>query len=86
MTIFVNLHELPPGKSMYTLLVHNGQGMYDEVDVVAGSYDTPVEICRQGKDTLEMYPGQRVVAIANQSSGFPTDLEEGLLIREDGTV
>ena len=86
MTIFVNLHELPPGKSLYTLLVHDGRGSYDEVDVVAGSYDTPLEICRQGKDTLEMYSGQRVVAIANQSSGFPTDLEEGLLIGEDGTV
>lgn len=84
--IFVNLHNLPPGKSLYTLLVHDGQGMYDEVDVVAGSYDTPVEICRQGRDDLEMYSGQRVVAIADQSSGVPTDLKEGLLIGEDGTV
>lgn len=83
--IFVNLHNLPPGKSLYTLLVHDGQGMYDEVDVVAGSYDTPIEICRQGKAFLADYEGQHVVAIADQSSGSSGSCT-GIYIGEDGTV
>lgn len=83
---FVNLHELPAGKSLYTLLVHNGRGMYDELDVVAGSFDTPIEICRQGKAFLADHEGQHVVAIADQSSGNSWDLGDGIYIGEDGTV
>ena len=86
MTIFVNLHELPPGKSLYTLLIHDGRGMYDEVDVVADDCATSKRIAAAGKELLESYPGQHIVAIADQSSGNTWDLGDGLLIGEDGDV
>ena len=86
MTIFANLHELPPNKHLYTLLIHNGEGMYDEVDVVAWDHDTPREIARAGKFFLQDYPGQRITEIADQSSGDAWNLGEGLLIGEDGDV
>lgn len=73
--MWVNLHTLPAGQSMYTLAVTDQPNdtdpkdlSYDEVDVVAPSGAPVAEIIAAAD--LTGYEGCRVIGVANQSEGY----------------
>lgn len=76
--MFMNLHALPVGQSMYTLAVTNDptgtphdQIGYDELDVVASSRANVAGVVAAAKAELDdLYPGARVIGVVNQSDGY----------------
>lgn len=73
--MFVNLHALPLGQSMYTLAVTDApvgapraELAYDELDVVAPARATVAAILAAAD--LSAYDHCRVVGIVDQSSGY----------------
>lgn len=73
--MFMNLHALPAGQSMYTLAVTNlpadtpkDRMEYDEVDVVASSRATVAQVIAAAD--LDGYEGCRVIGVVNQSDGY----------------
>jgi hypothetical protein len=79
--MFMNLHTLPAGQSMYTLFVTTAEepnSYYEEIDVVASSRATKDQVIDAAAGELADYePGTRVIGISDQSSG-------GWLFREEG--
>lgn len=72
MTMFVNLHTLPVGQSMFTALVSCGDEYADEIDFVASSrasLDDLIVTAATCDDSFG-YEGCSIVAIANQSDGY----------------
>jgi hypothetical protein len=73
--MWVNLDQLPAGKSMYTIAVTDAplgtpsdDMWYDEVDVVADSRLDAKGVLEQAN--LEGYEHCRVVGVSDQSSGY----------------
>jgi hypothetical protein len=73
--MWMNLHTLPAGQSMYTLAVTNQPAgtpaddlEYDEVDVVAPRRATVAQIVAAAD--LDGYEGCRVIGVSNQSDGY----------------
>jgi hypothetical protein len=73
--MWMNLHTLPAGQSMYTLAVTGDpvgtpkdEVEYDEVDVVAPRGASVAEIVAAAD--LDGYEGQRVIGVSNQSDGY----------------
>jgi hypothetical protein len=88
LVMFVNLHNLPAGKSMFTIAVTDQPSgtdpndiAYDEVDVVADHNAQVADVIAAAD--LSMYDGCRVIGVVNQSEGyvvvetFDGDLREG---------
>lgn len=74
MSTFANLHLLPRGTAMFTLLVGGRtKEECDEVDVVASVYHTPAQIIVEAcasTSLMDLYgPDVLVWSIANQSQG-----------------
>lgn len=77
--MWMNLHTLPTGKSMYTVAVtldpvdcDPQYASYDEVDVVASSRATVAEVIEAARaECVDMYgPDHRIVGVSNQSDGY----------------
>lgn len=75
--MWMNLDQLPAGKSMYTIAVTDqpldtpaDEIAYDEIDVVTSSRATAQEVVAAAKDELEEYEGVRVIGVSNQSAGY----------------
>jgi len=73
--VFVNIDQVPTGKSMYTVAVTDQPAgtpeldlHYDEVDVIAPSRATAAEVIAAAD--LDGYEGQRVIAVVNQSDAY----------------
>lgn len=88
MTFFVNLHTLPVGKHMYTAWVSNDPvgevHDADEIDFVDDAHADRMQLKRVAEETEDFrvgYPGYRVVAIADQSTGEKLWAEEGIPFR-----
>lgn len=76
MTVFVNLHEVPPGCHMYTLYVTNCAiscrvewRTADEIDVVASTNLSPLEIVEKVDLKEQGYEDCRVIGLVDQSIG-----------------
>lgn len=76
--MFMNLHTLPAGKSMYTIAVTvqpagtpKDDIEYDEIDVVAGSRASLKEVISAASAEIEDYgPHARVIGVVDQSAGY----------------
>lgn len=77
--MWMNLHDLPAGKSMYTIAVTDfpadtpeSERFYDEVDFVAPSSSTAAQVIERARlsGELEGYDDFRIVGVANQSDGY----------------
>lgn len=73
--MFVNLHTLPPGRSLYTVAVTDeptgtpaADLTYDEVDVVAPARASVASVLAAAD--LGGYEDCRVVGVVDQSSGY----------------
>jgi predicted RNase H-like HicB family nuclease len=80
--MWMNLDQLPAGKSMYTLFLSDCEpgpdAYYEEIDVVASSRATREQILEAAKEELEGYvEGMKVVGCSNQSDGYFMWKEEG---------
>lgn len=76
--MFVNLHNLPPGKSLFTVCVTDqlpstpvSELCYDEVDVVADTgADAPAVVAAMSDEDRDAYDGQRVIGVIDQWSSY----------------
>jgi hypothetical protein len=76
--MFVNLHNLPTGQSMYTLYLTmdpvgtpRDELCAEEIDVVASSRASVAEIIAAASAELEDYePSIRIIGVVNQSDGY----------------
>lgn len=85
MSWFMNLHTLPAGKHMYTAWVSSDPvgkvESADEIDFVddaSAPWPTLKLNAEQVEDFKVDYPGCRIVAIADQSTGEKLWAEEGI--------
>lgn len=85
MTWFMNLHTLPAGQHMYTAWVTDEPKgdvqAADEIDFVSSARWDADSLIRAAMDTREfkeLYEGQRIVAIADQSIGEKVWAEVGV--------
>lgn len=88
--MWMNLHQLPAGQSMFTLAVTNqpvdtplAAVAFDEVDVVARSDADLLEVIETAD--LAGYEGWRVIGVINASAGYVVaDRLQGDLRKELG--
>lgn len=87
--MWLNLHQLPAGQSMFTLAVTNqpidtppAALAYDEVDVVARSEADLQEVI-ESADLID-YEGWRVVGVINASAGYVVAEQPQGDLREEG--
>ena len=71
----MNLHTLPPWKSLYTLYVTYDEvsmdANYEEVDIVTKRIATPQEVVEAAREILNSdYPDAKVVAVIDQSQAY----------------
>lgn len=72
--MFMNLHTLPAGQSMYTIYVTHDEPTVaaecDEVDVVASKMATPQQVVDAARAELDRdYPDAGVIGVVDQSAG-----------------
>lgn len=83
--MFMNLHALPAGQSMYTVSVSDVEpgpdAYYEEIDIVASSSATVDELRALAQVELDrdFEPGLKIVGIASQSDGYWLFRAEGWL-------
>ena len=75
--MFVNLHTLPAGRHMYTAFVGTPEN-HDEVDFEGPANATAHQLARLATEAAAQdYPGQTVIAVANQSTTTLHSFGEG---------